>query len=297
MNRNLPLSVIVPAYNPGEGLLQTLDALHDQSLVAEVIVVDDGSSTDFPDFALRFPQVRRLRLARNQGRAMARNAGAQVACGEHLVFLDCDRLPARGHFLASHLALLQTGAAGSSGPVNAVGNDFWARYQRTAPRLTGTAVPLHHFSSANFAIPKRLFDEVGGFDAGYRYYGFEDRDLYARLLAKGYRFQFNAAAEAWHTDVLKLRRVWQKMRECGVGGARRFRQQHAREYRQSRYWWFDAREHRALRALSRVLSPALEASLDAAQTLLDQKWIPYRLRRALAQAYSAAAFMDGTAQD
>lgn len=290
------VSLIVPAYNPGPALLLTLEPLLVQSAKAEILVVDDGSTTGFPDLSAYGSTLRCLRLPENQGRAAARNAGAAAARGIYLIFLDCDRLPARHHFIASHLALLESGANGTCGPINAVGDGFWARYQRSAPVQLGEHVPLHRFSSANFGIRRSLFEAVGGFDPNYRRYGFEDRDLYLRLLQRGQPFVFVPDAQAWHTDTLDLRRVWGKMEECGAGGAALFRQQHPEAYRRMRYWWFDAREHRSLRRLSPTLARFLTGRLDGAQRALDQEWIPYPLRRALAQAYAAAAFMKGSAE-
>lgn len=292
------VSVVIPAYNPGPELLLALERLKAQSAAAgiEILVVDDGSDSGFPELPQQDGQVRCLRLAQNQGRAAARNAGAAAARGSYLIFLDCDRLPIPDRFIASHLAPLQSGADGTCGPINAVGNGFWARYQRSVPVQLGELVPLHRFSSANFGMRRSLFEAVGGFDSRYRRYGFEDRDLYLRLLQRGHAFVFAPDAQAWHTDTLDLRRVWEKMVECGAGGSAVFRQLHPEAYRQMRYWWFDAREHRSLRHLSPTLARFLTRRLDSAQRVLDHDGIPYPLRRALAQAYSAAAFMKGSAE-
>jgi glycosyltransferase involved in cell wall biosynthesis len=59
----------------------------------EVIIVDDGS-TDGTETIVEEPLALTLRLIRqaNQGSAVARNAGAQVAQGKLLIFLDDDML-------------------------------------------------------------------------------------------------------------------------------------------------------------------------------------------------------------
>jgi glycosyltransferase involved in cell wall biosynthesis len=60
----------------------------------ELIVVDDGSAPAVgpPDIPTAAPPLRLLRHERAQGRSAARNAGAEVARGERLLFLDGDVL-------------------------------------------------------------------------------------------------------------------------------------------------------------------------------------------------------------
>src|SRR5262249_19792946 len=81
------LSIIVPTYNcPHLGAC--LDALRASAYPqCEIIVVDDAS--DEP-LAANLSGVRYLRLDTRSGPAAARNAGARVAPGAVLVFVDSD---------------------------------------------------------------------------------------------------------------------------------------------------------------------------------------------------------------
>ena len=86
----LSVSVVVPSYNEGPYLLQTVDSLL-QSLPAdgELIVVDDRSTDGSAEFlAGRDRRVRRLRPAARLGAVASRNLGAAEARGELLVFSD-----------------------------------------------------------------------------------------------------------------------------------------------------------------------------------------------------------------
>jgi glycosyltransferase involved in cell wall biosynthesis len=85
------VSVIIPAYRARATIGEALRSVYAQSLPPEeVIVVDDGSPDDTAELVEReFPSVRLLRQA-NAGPAKARNAGAAVARGEWLAFLDAD---------------------------------------------------------------------------------------------------------------------------------------------------------------------------------------------------------------
>jgi len=92
-----PFSVIVPVYNGSETLDACLTALMEQDYPRErfeVIVVDDGSTDDTAQIAIKFG-VRLISLGSNQGRIVARNTGAQAARFETLIFNDARVTPER----------------------------------------------------------------------------------------------------------------------------------------------------------------------------------------------------------
>jgi len=87
------VSVIVPAYNAGAHIVETLEsALAQTHPRCEVIVVDDGSTDDTWERIAPFAgRVRLLRQA-NAGGGASRNAGLRVAAGDYIAFLDHDDL-------------------------------------------------------------------------------------------------------------------------------------------------------------------------------------------------------------
>jgi glycosyltransferase involved in cell wall biosynthesis len=88
------LSIVVPFYNLGEYLEDTLRSLQGlKDIPHEIIVVDDGSDDPFSLQKLSELKDRyQFRLVRkeNEGLAAARNSGAWAASGEFLAFLDAD---------------------------------------------------------------------------------------------------------------------------------------------------------------------------------------------------------------
>src|SRR5438045_7396144 len=94
-NSNLPLvSVIVLNYNGLRYLDDCFRSLLDLDYPAaslELLLVDNGSTDESLAFmAAHFPQVRVHRLAQNIGFAAGNDAGAEVARGEYLAFLNND---------------------------------------------------------------------------------------------------------------------------------------------------------------------------------------------------------------
>ena len=91
----MKISVIIPCYNAGAYLAQTIGSAIDQSHPPqEIIVVDDGSTDESLTLARRFETgsggtVRVL--SQRSGRASrTRNIGAALATGDALMFLDAD---------------------------------------------------------------------------------------------------------------------------------------------------------------------------------------------------------------
>lgn len=86
------ISVVVPTFNRREFLAEALASVVAQTVpVAEIVVVDDGSTDGTAESLAAFPGLTCLRQE-NRGIGAARNAGAARTSGEYLAFLDDDDL-------------------------------------------------------------------------------------------------------------------------------------------------------------------------------------------------------------
>lgn len=86
------VSVIIPAYNAGKLIRETLDSVVNQSWpLLEVFVIDDGSSDDTVSVAREY-QSDRLHVIeqKNGGACIARNKGLALSKGKYIQFLDAD---------------------------------------------------------------------------------------------------------------------------------------------------------------------------------------------------------------
>lgn len=205
-------SIIIVGYNSAADLPVCLDALTAQSYPAlEIILVDNASQDETERIARHYvqqyaqqcaPLVRYLKLAQNVGFAAGNNRGADIARGEILVFLNPDTEPRAGWLEALVSPLVRDRAIGMTTSrilmadrpqlVNACGNDI------TWTGLTvcrGIEEPASDWeeasecaavSGAAFAMPRTLFQELGGFDEAFFMY-YEDTDLSLRARLLGYR--------------------------------------------------------------------------------------------------------------
>lgn len=106
------MSVVVRSKDEAHRLRLTIASLSRQTLPAEIVVVDDGSTDHTADVLAEAATAMPLRVvshAAPRGRSGASNAGARAATGDILVFLDGDTLAAPD-FVACHARVHAPGA-------------------------------------------------------------------------------------------------------------------------------------------------------------------------------------------
>ncbi|MGO4222718.1 glycosyltransferase family 2 protein [Lysobacter sp. TAF61] len=93
---NLPtISIVVPSFNQGQYLRETLQSLVDQEYPALEVIIQDGGSRDdsvaiAQEFVQAYPGVFRLFAEKDDGQADALNRGFRRATGTILGFLNSD---------------------------------------------------------------------------------------------------------------------------------------------------------------------------------------------------------------
>jgi glycosyltransferase involved in cell wall biosynthesis len=88
-----PVSVIIPTYNRSKLLVETVDSILSQTYsVAEIIVVDDGSTDDTQEVVRKMPSTVKYHRIENSGECAARNIGVSLAVSSWIAFCDSDDL-------------------------------------------------------------------------------------------------------------------------------------------------------------------------------------------------------------
>jgi glycosyltransferase involved in cell wall biosynthesis len=91
-------SIVIPAYNESERLQSSLqkiaDFLSEQSIIAEVLVVNDGSRDNTAEiirqYAARYPYIRLIENPGNRGKGYSVRNGMLQATGDIVLFTDAD---------------------------------------------------------------------------------------------------------------------------------------------------------------------------------------------------------------
>lgn len=93
------VSIIVPVYNAGRFIEETMDCVAAQSYSQwELLLVEDGSSDGTVPIIEEYirknseSRIRLIRQPENQGAARARNRGLKEAAGRYIAYLDADDL-------------------------------------------------------------------------------------------------------------------------------------------------------------------------------------------------------------
>lgn len=217
----LDLSIIIVSYNTRDILIDCIKSVikNTKDVGYEIIVVDngskDGSSEGIREIAKKYPQVGLVDAKSNIGFGRANNLGAKKATGEHLLFLNSDTLVfdnAIKESLDNLKKIANTGVysckllnenksvQASGGHFPTLGNVFaWQFFIDDLP-IIGSLISSFHPQLASYdrdkqmdwvtgafmIVPKKAFDEVGGFDENIFMYT-EEMELCFRLKKLGYK--------------------------------------------------------------------------------------------------------------
>lgn len=176
----------------------------------EVVVIGNGA--DVPALPGR---VRVIRLPENVGVAAGRNAGVDACTGDVVLFLDDDGWypdPDLGAHVSARFAADRSLAVLSFRVVDPDGGPG-ARWH--VPRLRagdpGRSSAVTTFAGGACAIRRSAYREVGGLPAQF-FYGHEETDLAWRLLERGYRLEYDAAARMCHPALPNARHAaWYRL--------------------------------------------------------------------------------------
>ena len=234
------ISVVIPTFQRRDVVVRSVTALADLAYggEVEVIVVVDGSTDGTADAlrALTLPVPLRVVEQENRGAAAARNAGARLARGEILLFLD-DDMEADPRLLAEHARSHAGGASAVIGhiplhpdsPPNLLSREVgrWAERRRGRLAAPGAKLALSDLLTGQLSVRRELFEQLGGFDRSFTAggsFGNEDLDFGCRLLGSGASVAFNADAVSLQRYVVcpaANLRQWRQGGEAAVFFARK----------------------------------------------------------------------------
>ncbi|OTG91607.1 poly-beta-1,6-N-acetyl-D-glucosamine synthase [Acinetobacter sp. ANC 3813] len=225
------VAVLVPCFNEGDNAEETIGhalSLHYPNF--EVIAINDGSSDNTAEvldrLAGQYEKLRVVHLAKNQGKAMALQAGSLLTDAEFLIGIDGDALldPHAASWMVRHFLKDETVAAVTGNP-----------RIRTRSTLIGR-IQVGEFSSIVGMIKRaqqsfgRLFT-VSGVITAFRksavhsvgYWSpnmlTEDIDITWKLQRAGWNIHFEPNALVWILMPETFKGLWMQRLRWAMGGA------------------------------------------------------------------------------
>ena len=227
-------SFIIPTYNNGDLLLNTLLALnnqigsHDNDF--EVIIIDDGSKIPINErieglsnnYDLIYHYINRTK---DSSRSKARNVGLKFAKGKFIIFIDADIIVPPNYLneldritnyneikaIIGTRYMLNSPVSNESVLDGSLFDSYKEKYNNIndldfrqsifnsiSYNASTFQSPFMYALTCNLMIPRKYIDMVGGFDEELIYWGIEDIEFAFRMYKKGLRFIINSNMEVLH---------------------------------------------------------------------------------------------------
>lgn len=212
------VSIIIPIYGQCEYTLMCLISIaaNQPSIPYEIIVIDDCSPDDSLEVLQQISGIHLIRNPANQGFIRSCNLGADAAKGQYVYFLNNDTQVTAGwldELVRTFDEFPGTGLVGSKlvypdGTLQEAGGIIWrdgsawnfGRNQDSSLPVYNYAREVDYCSGASIMVPKKLFEELGGFDEHYLPAYCEDADLALKIRDLGYRVIYQPLSVVVHFE-------------------------------------------------------------------------------------------------
>lgn len=176
------ISICIPVYNQGEYLNDAIDSALAQTVKAEVIVCNDGSTDHSLEIARKYEGIKVIDQV-NKGLSSARNTLIMNATGDYILFLDADDILKENAVERIEQAIKDTGS-------DVIGPSFKTFGLIEKEVILGGAPTLEDFKTGNrlgyfSAIKRSVLLEVGGYSPKMAE-GWEDFHLWFDIFKRGH---------------------------------------------------------------------------------------------------------------
>lgn len=188
-------SIIIPNFNKGEFVVETINSILSQTFINwEIIFVDDNSTDNSVEVINSFNDNRiyLTQLSENKGASYCRNYGFSISKGEYVIFLDSDDILLEKALEERYIAVRKS-----------ITYDFFVfelaeftddyRKPTKERELSNSNFLENHLSlrepwqTAQSVWKRAFFEKLGGFNDSYK--RFQDIELHSRAIIKTDNFK------------------------------------------------------------------------------------------------------------
>lgn len=231
ITKNYSLSIVIPCYNGGDAIGDTIQTLLDSDYkgLRKIIAVDDCSTDNsfkiMKEYAKKYPdRVLAVQTPKNTGNAAgAKNYGAKFVDTELIGFTDDDSIHEKDAIrkMIGFFDDNKVGAVTSNVLVRNRDN-FILRLQSIEYKVIKFSRKLLEFVDSIYVTPgplgiyrKSAFDEVGGFDKNNLT---EDIEITWNLQYHDYKIKMSADSRAYATSPTKVKEWVKQRNRWNIGG-------------------------------------------------------------------------------
>jgi len=154
------VSVVIPAYNNGDYLLEAIESVLNQTCPAFEVIVVDSSTDKTSEIAKKYSPPVRYKFQKKSGIGKARNLGLKIARGNYFAHLDADDIWAPDKLALQKEAFLRNSSLDIAGGYI---EPFFSPElsQEDRKRIDCSPGPLPGFSASAIVVKKEAFFRAG----------------------------------------------------------------------------------------------------------------------------------------
>jgi glycosyltransferase involved in cell wall biosynthesis len=181
------VDIIIPAYNPGEYLVDAIKSCLSQDYKNYTItVIDDNSSEGVKELIKKFPSVKYIRNENNLGPGAARNVGIRATGGELISLLDADDIMHPSKLRVSVGAFEKNEEIGmtcGNYQILVNRNRLMRPFYKQPVRIDHSVLMRQNFvASGSTTFKRSVLEDIGLFNE--EYWISEDYDMWVRISEK-----------------------------------------------------------------------------------------------------------------
>ncbi len=231
------VSVIVPAYNAADNIIQLLNSLYCQNYSGqfEIIVIDDNSNDNTLIKVNKFSKKSKIKLKVHNsnehiGPSKARNIGIEKSRGSIVVFIDSDCIADKDWLKQLVNSLRSNDGVAVGGRVlldESLENNIISRYclksfipvmsDRGTVKYTINKNNFVNLYSNNLCFYKSVIAECGNFPVEYTSPAGEEVELNLGVCLKGYNMLYNPLAIVHHKHRSTIKKLVNQQINYGIG--------------------------------------------------------------------------------
>lgn len=186
------VSIVIPCYNQGQYLNDSLEGYLPGNDIYEIIIVNDGSTAAETITALTTYKEKGYQVIdqKNAGLAAARNTGIAAAKGKYIMLLDADNV-VKFDFIEKAIKVFESDAG-----IAVVYSDAEYFGQKQGNWVVGAfnlqKLMIENYIDACAMVRKDVFEELGGYDTEMKAIkaGWEDWEMWLRISFTGKKFYY-----------------------------------------------------------------------------------------------------------